>query len=262
MSHLLLRIEGEHGQVRLHDFVEILNRAKLILSDLDSAISQEPHGSLDWFITDLKVGSAEATVESRPRIPSADERLGAMVQENFVAGLDTIERGELPPWFSEIDMKRVSSIAQRLGHPGAKTLQASHLNGGERKAIVTPKAGKNAKQLIAPKFKTIGSVVGKLELISVHGTPRFNVYDALTKRAVVCPFDRTHQEAITEALGERVVVTGVVHRNLNGDPIRVEQPQIRVLEHEAPSIRDLIGLAPDLTDGVSPVEHVRNLRNG
>jgi hypothetical protein len=263
VSRLQLRVGGGEGQVRLADFIDVLNRAKLILADLDSAISENPSGSLDWFITDLRVSSAEAIVESRGKTPAVDDRLGVMVQENFVAGLDTIERGELPPYFGELEMKRVRAIATRLGKPGAEHFTAVHLNGPERSATVTVQAAANVKKLIAPRFKTIGSVVGRLDLISVHTTPRFNVYEALTKRAVVCRFDPSELEAVTSALGQRVAVTGIVNRNLNGDPIRVEQPNIRVLHDEGEvSIRDLIGLVPDLTGGLTPEEYVRMLRNG
>jgi hypothetical protein len=265
VSRVRLRIEGEEGQVTLRAFVDILNRARYILSDLDSAISENPRGALEWFVADLAVGSAVAVVEARPKVPEADERLATMVGASFVNGLDTVENGEeIPPYFSDIDLGRVRAIAQRLGKPGAKVLEATHLNEGEKSTTVTEQAGVNVRKLLEPKSTAIGSIAGRLEVISVHGPPRFNVYDVVTKRAVRCRFERARLEEVAAALGRGVVVTGIVARNANGEPLSVERPELRILpqDSELPTTRDLIGLAPDLTGDLSAEEYVRRLRNG
>lgn len=115
-----------------------------------------------------------------------------------------------------------------------------------------------------PPFKGIGSIAGQLEMISVHGNPTFNVYDLVTHKAVACRFEVWRLDEIKAALGERVVVTGIVNRNAHGDPVRVEKPELRVLPRDAelPTVSDLIGLAPDLAGSLSAEEHVRRLRNG
>lgn len=41
-----------------------------------------------------------------------------------------------------------------------------------------------------------------------------------------------------------------------------ESGRVLPADSELPTTRDLIGLVPDLTDGLSPEEHVRRLRNG
>lgn len=265
MTRVRLKIDGEHGDVTLRSFVDILKRAQLILGDLDSAISEDPRGSLEWYITDLEVGSAIAVIEPRPKGKRTDDRVALMVGANFVQGLKTVEEGEtIPPYFSDVDMGRVRAIAQRLGKPGAKVLEVAHLNGGQIAATMTQQSGLNVARLLEPATSGIGSVVGKLEVISVHGPPRFNVYDSATKRAVRCRFDSERLDEVAAALGKRVSVTGIVHRNANGDPLRVERPELRLLPDDAelPTTRDLIGLVPDLTDGLSAEEHVRRLRNG
>lgn len=265
MSKLELVIEGEAGQVSLKSFVGILNRAQYILAGLDSAISEKPHGALDWYVTDLGVGSAIAVIESRAKIPEADERLGTMVGANFVAGLNSIEReAELPPYFSDVDLGRVRAISSLLRQTGSESLTAAHLNGARETATVSEQAGVNVAKILEPRFSGLGSVAGKLEVISVHGPPRFNVYDALTKRAVRCRFAPERLDDVAAALGRRVVVTGVVHRNAKGDPVKVDRPELRILPDGAdlPSVKDLIGLVPDITGGLSSEEHVRRLRDG
>src|SRR4051794_34082947 len=109
MGRLELSVEGEPGQISLTSFVGVLTRTTKILEDLDSAISESPRGALEWYIEDLRIGSAVAVIESRPASPEIDgDRLGLMVGTNFVQGLDTIERqGQMPPYFSEQDLGHV-----------------------------------------------------------------------------------------------------------------------------------------------------------
>lgn len=266
MSRLQLRIEGEQGQITLEAFVQVLNRARLVIEDIDSAVSEQPRGAFEWVITDLAMGSAIAEVEPRPRLPQADERLGLVVGHNFVSGLDSIERGDehLPPYFTDTGLGRVKWIAQTLGRAGIGPFHAL-LNGGVgASATITEQAAVNVARLVEPRSTAIGSVSGNLEMISVHGPARYNVYDALTRRAVRCTFPRERLEEVASALGRRVLVSGIVHRNQFGEPVKVERGQLGLLRSDAelPSTRDIAGLVPDLTGELASDEYVRRLRNG
>lgn len=269
MSRIRLKIEGKRGEIELRSFVGILNRASQILGGLDSAISETPRGALRWYIADLKIGSAVAVIEAKARTQKVDAvRVSEMVGTHFVGGLDVIEKEtELPPYFSEQDLGRVKSIASYLKRTASDGLDVAHLNGAatpKRHTTLRKDAGEKVDQILRPQFKGIGSVAGQLEMISLHRSPTFNVYDVVTHKAVSCRFEPPQLEAIKAALGERVVVTGIVHRNADGDPVRVEKPELRILGEDAelPSVRELIGLVPDLTGSLTPEEHVRRLRNG
>jgi len=259
-----LTIEGKPGEVTLDAFVGVLRRSQLILAGLDSAISAQPRGSLEWVIRDLEISSAVAVVESRPKVPEADERHAVVVGANFVTGLQTIDTGEtLPPYFSELDLGRVRQIAGLVKKTGSEHFKAAEENGSQRSATVSAETAAKVTHLLRPRYKTIGSVTGKLEVISIHGPAQFNVYEDRTKRAVRCRFEKERLEEVVRFMDRRVTVTGIVHRNANGDPLRVERPEIRELEDsELPTTRDLVGLVPELTGELSAEEHVRRLRNG
>jgi fructose 1,6-bisphosphatase len=269
LSRIRLKIEGKPGEIELASFIGILSRASQILGGLDSAISERPHGALRWYIADLQIGSAVAVIESRPKTNEIDaERVATMVGSSFVDGLSVIERNvELPPYFSEQDLTRVKQIAGFLKRTASDGVDVAHLNGGVeplQETTLRQDAGAKVNQLLRAPFQSIGSVAGQLEMISLHRTPKFNVYDVVTHKAVSCRFEPDRLEEITAALGKRVVVTGIVHRNAKGEPVRVEKPGLRVLRPDAelPTVADLIGLAPDLTGQLSVDDHVRLLRNG
>ena len=130
MSRLRLPIQGETGKITLSSFVDILTSAGRILGDLDSAISKNPEGSLEWYVTDLRMGSLEAVIESRPVMPDLDGVcLAQMVNENFVGGLEAIQNIAMPPYFSDRDLGRVRAMSSLLRKTNSNGLFITHLNG-------------------------------------------------------------------------------------------------------------------------------------
>lgn len=224
MSRLRLHIEDERGAVSFRTFVDILNRTRLILSELDVALSGQPRGALEWSVSDLGLGSANATIEALAPL-DADERLPQLVSENFITGLSIVEESaELPAYFSELTLQRVGAISQRLNGNRPALLDATHLEVGSH-ARVTGRAHANVKEATRPRFAAIGSVIGRLGLVSTEKARWFNVYDELTHRAVRCHYEHAQFEEVRAALRKRVIVAGLVRRNAQGLPLRVENPR-------------------------------------
>ena len=97
---------------------------------------------------------------------------------------------------------------------------------------IGPRAAVNIDQLIHPGRKEIGSVEGRLNVISLAGrAPRFVLYETITRKAVSCRFTTERLEEIKAALGRRVLVTGLVTFN------RKEEPQKITLESLLASAR-------------------------
>jgi hypothetical protein len=79
----------------------------------------------------------------------------------------------------------------------------------------------------------IGSVEGNLESVNLHGKPRVIVYHAVTKRAVTCLFEPDQfMEKVRNCLGRRVVVFGTLHKNINGDTLRVSMERLEIVDEK------------------------------
>jgi hypothetical protein len=128
---------------------------------------------------------------------------------------------------------------------------------------LTARAAANVDQLRRVRHRAIGSIEGRLDVISVHGKmTRFIVYLSRTRKAVTCRFGQDQLETAKTALGRRVYVGGVVHSNAKGEPVRLDVERIRLLREvaELPTIAEMTGSNPRFTEGVGAVAYLRDTR--
>ncbi len=262
MATLRLQVLGEPRTITVGAFVSALEDWLKVLSDLDSAISGEPRGSLDWFVAELSTGSLAVEVESRSRLE--DKNYGPDVAESFVTGIQQVEReGTSPPYLSEDGMRSMRHLVRLIGREGTSGFVVTHLT---RTVEVSARASANIDQLIRVQQRSIGSVEGRLETISIHGKrPRFIVYHGPTRKAVTCRFDADRWlDTVKDGLGRRVNVKGAVHYNAKGEPLRVDLEDMRLLrkKEELPSTAEISGSDRDFTGGMSTDEFIRSMRGG
>jgi hypothetical protein len=262
MATVTLRVKGEKGKILFDTFLYVMNNSFDILKDLDSAISVTPNGSLDWVVTKVSFDSPlTMQITSKPKNP--EQNFGVKVVNEYVKGLKILGTEErTPPYFSESSLKKVRSIVSRLESEGAEPLE---IQGNRKNNIVefNKKMQKNTAMLIGNSYKSYGSVEGTLEMISIHGKPRFNIYDNLILRAVNCNMPDTFREKVRENLGRRVIASGIVSYNAKDEPISViiEDFEIIPIEENLPSIDEFIGSDPDFTGNMTTGEYIRSLRN-
>ncbi len=262
MAILRLEITGEPRNITAYGFISAIDNWLRVLNDLDSGISHQPQGSLDWFVSSLSMGSLAVEIESRSRLEEVN--VGPEVAEAFLTGMEQIERAEAsPPYLSEPGMRRLRQLVRLVGREGAAGFKVTHL---QRTVEVSARASANIDQFMRIQQRSIGSVEGRLETISVHGRkPRFIVYHDITRKAITCRFEGMDWlERAKDALGSRVNVLGEVYYNIKGEPLRVEPQELRTLrrKEELPTTSELGGSDKELTGSLSTEEHLRRIRGG
>lgn len=94
-------------------------------------------------------------------------------------------------------------------------------------------------------YPSIGEIEGILKTVTVNGQPHCAVRDAVSDHAVRCYFEKEQLEATKNALGQRVLVHGIVHRDPHGRPTTLMKiDQLRLIGSvgkESSSVRDLAG---------------------
>jgi hypothetical protein len=259
MAELTLTIQGTPGTVSLRAFLRAFESELQILSDLDSAISGKVQGSVEWVVTDLRLGSLAATVKPISRDDTLN--VGPRVVQVFADGMRVIERdGYTPAYFSEESMRSARTLLKLIGRNGVSGYE---IRTATARVTLTAQATVNVERLVPILARSVGSVEGRLEMVSLHSKPRFVVYHGFNRKAVTCKFNpEKWLEPVKAALGRRVNVSGLIGFNAKGEPQKIEIDDLRVLRQnsELPRAGDLHGLVRDLTGDLSTKEYLDEVR--
>lgn len=261
MANLHFKLEGEPGSITVDAFIAAVTDWFKVLNDVDSAISGQPKGSLEWVVTDLSTGSLTLDAESHSRLPDrnyAPDVLGAAI-----SGMRRIEyEGLTPPYLSPRGIRTARRLLKVIGTGGVSSISiANHAESVE----LTARAVTNVDDLLPIRYTVIGSVEGKLEAISIHERePRCIVYHDRTHQAVTCVFPIDMLADVKEGLGKRVIALGAVDMNGRHEPVRVHLERLRPLrsEQDLPSIADIGGSDPRFTGGLESSAYIRSMRDG
>ncbi len=262
MANLVLTVKGKPGTISLESFLTVIDSSFEILKDLDTAISGQPQGSLDWVIKNIYPGSVGIEIKSVARDPEVDH--GTKVAGAYADGIEIIRReGITPPYFSDNCLRLVGKVAGVLGRDGADTLEVLDVTSNKSTQLDAAIAT-TTKQLMGSSYESFGSVEGTLEMISIHKPARFNVYHSISLHAVRCNLRAEDIEKVKSALGRRVVASGLVSYNAKDEPksVTVEELEVIPREEELPTVEKFIGSDPNYTGDMSTEEYIRSIRSG
>jgi hypothetical protein len=246
MAKVEFTIQGPRGAVTLHAFLTAFSNQLAILNDIDAVLSGKPKGLLDWYVTDLRMGSAHGAIQSGYReddeeiIPPNHDRKVVQVYRN---GLRLIEgEGSSPAYYLDRDLIAARQTFRLIGREGVSGYIVS-VDDAEPELNITARASVNVEQLIKPGERTLGGVEGRLVAISIAGrNPRFTVIDSVTHKTVACQFSDALMEDVKMALGKRVFAHGDLLYNRKGEPKTIVLEAFRILEDRStlPTSDDLI----------------------
>ena len=261
MATLRFQVHGEIGSITLSGFLGQLEDHLSMLQEYDMAISHERHSTLEWLITKVSSGSLILETESRSTLPEKD--FGNDVIEAYFTGWGRIEHeGSSPPYLSEKGMVAARRIVQRIGKDG---MTGVAISSSHRRITLAASAFENVERLVSKIDESPGSAEGTLETVSIHGSSRFTIYHSRTKKAIRCDIPKGSDllDQAKEALGSRVLVAGILHTNVCGEPLRILANTLRVFpeNRELPSIASLGGRYPELTGDVTTSDFIRSIRD-
>lgn len=257
-SRLILQVEAAHATVPLRSLLDMLGSVLALIRELDSAITGDSRGTMEWVVVDLHASDLTAVIEQRPRRGPAHGS-GGQVARLLAGGFGQLQDGgTIPPYFSDVSLHRVESITSKLPAAGAFSVTAAAARTTGR---VDVKVRERVRHLLAPTYTAIGSVMGRLEMISVHRGQRFTIYEQRTGRAVRCSPGSVGFELVKESLGALVLASGEIRRNASGDPLTLSVDSIeRWPSTRIPSLDELYGSDPAFTGDLTIDERVAEVR--
>jgi len=254
----LANAELEDSPIRLSDLVKGLSATRTALVRTDRAVAREDQASLDWRVVSLTYSSPyRATVEPIPE-PGYHEH-GERVIGGFFNYAKRIDAGS----FEGISTTVLRAFA-RLADPVDRGRLRVSIRNGTTAFNVPRGMGHKIEAVLSPETSALGSLKGQLEYINLHGaTNVFRIYPVIGPNYVKCHFPDELKPDAKQGIGRNVRVHGRLHYREREDfPYRMQVSEIDILplDSDLPSLRDVLGMAPDATAEMSSEEFVRDLR--
>jgi hypothetical protein len=135
---------------------------------------------------------------------------------------------------------------------------------GTRRTLLTDRISNNVAYLITSGSKSLASVRGSLDAIIVHSGYEFRIWSPKWKRPTVCHFDRSILDDVSAHLKQEVEVIGELHRNQEGEPVRMNVEKFIPLAAAVttPRISEMRGALSGIYGGKSLKGYLEELRNG
>lgn len=195
-----------------------------------------------WFIT---VSEGSICLNLIPEVKK-EEDIPKMPQilESIKTGIKTLnESEERPSNYSDNALKALRNLASiiEIEERGINRISVS-VNG--KKEELTTKIIGNIDAILKTPKDEIGSIEGKLHVISDRGGYHFMIYDSLNERPVKCNFEENLLNKILSAFGKQVNVFGLIKYKEFGIPqsIQIENIQIFPEQEKLPKAKDIRGI--------------------
>jgi hypothetical protein len=156
-----------------------------------------------------------------------------------------------PDYFSDEALIKAKHLANILDGKVDRILLRGTIEGRlSDDIIVTQRVAAHVDELFGFRRKSLGSVEGTLEVISIHGGESFNIYDKLTGRRIKCICDERSLQDLTSYgnLGRRILVYGEIREDVRGYPLSIKLQNYRFLRdrEDLPQPADLRGIFSNL----------------
>ncbi|WP_159394022.1 hypothetical protein [Streptomyces sp. NRRL F-5755] len=266
-SALEVRIASTSSRLDLKTYTQILGEVRLSLEEVDRTALPVRSPRLRWAIQDMKMERDVRIVLVPAVVPAKRSPQSIATPLNgFVDGVELLtESPKIPPFFSERTVARVGHIGKHIGQGGIGQVAVTSLSGDHHTAVVDEGTVSNATQAILPAKSAFSSVTGTLDVLSHNrgSAPRALIRDPRTRHAVRVVAHSDHSEVLRNAWGRRVIASGVLQRNTEGQAVSLQMTDLEVLPDRRSPVdpAEILGINPRITGDLSTAEYLRQVRS-
>jgi hypothetical protein len=260
---ITLTFEGteEGGHIRLNDFLNELSKFIEITRKAEELVSSRVSRSIYYRIVDLKHTSpASLTLEACLKDPNYDIR--EAIHKEIFSTMDKLQKGE------DIREKERFYLVESIrdfSDPIGKHVSKLNVIGNGNVINVSEEFKARAHLFTAPEESCHSTFRGMLDIINIHGPEKlFWLYPEIGPTRIQCKFHAGLFEDAKTALGKRVEVQGLFKYKIRAPyPHEAEVDNLETLpsDHELPTLKDLLGIDPDITGGLSSEDYIRKIRD-
>ncbi|MGC5399550.1 hypothetical protein ACPXCP_27910 [Streptomyces sp. DT20] len=266
-SALEVRIAPTSTRLDLKTYTQILGEIRMSLEEVDRTALPVRSPRLKWAIEELTMDRDVRIVLVPSVIPAKrSARSISTPLQGFVDGVELLtESPRIPPFFSERTVGRVGQIGKHFDGGGVESVAVASLSGERHAAVVDEDTVRNALRAVLPAKSAFSSVTGTLDVLS-HGkgsSPRALIRDPRTRHAVRVVAHNDHSEMLRSAWGRRVVASGILQRNSEGQAVSLQMTDLDVLPDHVSQMDParILGVNPDITGELSTADYLKQVRS-
>ena len=230
--------------VSVESFIAVAEKLTDLLRELEMSVTGGH--ALEWHIADLRTGSAHLAM--RPHMEALQGAEGAdRIIVSALDGLAVVEgAARRPPHFSDQALRHAKSLVNApRRHPNSLSIFGG--SGTVRRQVAISKSlVAHVDELLGAASVAFGSLEGRLEALTVHGTIEFSIYDSITNRRIPCSCSRGTLDAAMQHFEKRVSVSGEIRFNARGEVTSMKVDEVHPLgTGPLPQAKDIRGLFAD-----------------
>lgn len=192
-----------------------------------------------------------------------DPPASGKVMERFFNGLRSVALdGAAPSDFGRPVFEALKDFAAVVG----KGVRSAELQFAGGTICIDAAARRRIESVFGADTVSSGSVDGMLEAINVHGKKNtFALYPIVGASRITCKFDDRLFQDVRPALGKYVIIEGELrYRWRDKFPYEAVATGLKIMDdwEDQPSFTEIIGMAPNATDGATSEEFVKSARYG
>ncbi len=199
-----------------------------------------------------------------PKRGATSKTLSSVIANAVEGFAQTEEQEGVPVGWDMRSAQTASELARLLGLMTSTGMKVELLRDQQpvRTVMVTRRSAENLSATLRARRESIGSVIGTLDTVSLHGKREAGLWLERTGRRIMVSFDREQIESVRLALGERVEISGRLTRDMTDRLVSVRMRSLEILPGsaaEAPAAA-LVGLSPDMIGDRTSEEHLEDIR--
>ncbi|MEV4180162.1 hypothetical protein AB0J28_01785 [Streptosporangium canum] len=253
-------VAGSIGSSDARRSFTVLERLMTLLGQIEAG----EIGSSDstWGIETLSLGSVALTLTPNRLSENASADLMAELAKWTIEGFSETEEHEtLPRRWTPAAVEAGLQLSKCLGMLESDGMTLELLADGQphQRVVVTRRSADNLRKALQRKRASIGSLIGKLDSITLHNALKAGLWTEVRGRRVEVQFTRDQQDAVHASLGKRVEISGVVTRDIHDRAVSIKMKKIDQLPEQEAPLREIVGADPDLTGGLGAAKHLRRM---
>jgi len=256
---LLTGVDKEDGFFRLGPFIQQLQNLSSALKQIDRVLNKKE--TAYYRVVDLQLSSpGKITVEPIPI--EIEKDYSDIICDRFINEINTIKKTGKPT--NGLDNKALEAFKNLIA-PIEKNFSSVSIESRGSVIELNKKMEANIDVIIAEEESSYGTIKGELELINLHDQAnKFYIYPIVGPQKVLCHFPDSLKDIAKKSLECKVSITGLMTYKVNEYfpyKIEVENIVIHPSDNELPNLLDLEGIIPNLTNGLSSEEYVKEIRD-